>query len=79
MYLLIQYPAGVVVEAMVLAKKRTRMRIVARGFADTIELKRSGSSWVIDGGQQVELEFLLSTSRGTPNADVGAMQFAQAN
>ena len=79
MYLLIQYPAGVVVEGMVLAKKRSRLRIVARGFADTIELKRSGPNWTVDGRQSVELDFLVSTSCDTPNAEVGVMQFAHAN
>jgi hypothetical protein len=79
MYLLIQYPAGVVVEGMVLARKRSRLRVVARGFADVIELKRSGPNWTVDGHQSVELDFLMSTPCDTPNTEVPAMQFAHAN
>ena len=60
MYLLIRYPVGIIVEAVVLAKGRNRLRIVAAGFPDTIELKRSGSQWFTPTRQAVEFEFLLS-------------------
>ena len=79
MYLLIRYPAGVVVEGVVLAKGRNRMRVVVRGFTDAIELKRSGPNWTADGRELVELDFVMSASCDTPNAEVGAMYFAHAN
>jgi hypothetical protein len=60
MYLLVRYPVGIILEAMVLAKGRNRLRIVVAGFPDTIELKRSGSQWFTASHQAVEFEFLLS-------------------
>ena len=79
MYLLIQYPAGVVTEAVVLAKGRTRMRVIAQGFDDAIELKRCGMNWMADGRHTVQLEFIMSAARDTPKTEVGAMHFAHAN
>ena len=61
MYLLVRYPVGVIVEAVVLAKGRNRMRAShAAGFPDVIELKRSGSQWFTATRQPVELDFLMS-------------------
>jgi hypothetical protein len=62
MYVLFRYPVGVVVEGVVLASSRNRMRIAARGFADTIELKRSGSDWITADRERVELEFIMPRS-----------------
>jgi hypothetical protein len=62
MYLLIRYPAGVVVEGVVLANGRNRMRVAAAGFADTIELRRSGPNWIGADRQEVELEFIMARS-----------------
>ena len=60
MYLLIRYPGGIIVEGVVLAKERNRMRVAVAGFPDTIELKRTGSRWITAGHVQVEFDFLLS-------------------
>ena len=60
MYALIEYPAGLIEEAVVLAMGRTRMRVVAAGFPDTMELKRCGQDWVTETGQKVAFEFLLT-------------------
>jgi len=46
MHMLIRYPVGIIVEAVVLAKGRDRMRVAVAGFPDTIELRRSGSQWL---------------------------------
>jgi hypothetical protein len=62
MYVLIRYPIGVIVEALVLCKEKHRMRLVAMGFPDAFELKRSGSQWFTAAGEPVEFEFLLSTA-----------------
>lgn len=59
MYMLIRYPVGIIVEAVVLAQGRNRMRVAAAGFPDAIELKRSGSNWFM-AHQQVEFDFVMS-------------------
>ncbi|MGA1997698.1 MAG: hypothetical protein ABSH45_18170 [Bryobacteraceae bacterium] len=63
MYLLIRYPIGIIVEALVLAQKRNRMRVAAAGFPDIIELRRSGAQWFAASGQPVEFDFLMSCSQ----------------
>jgi hypothetical protein len=60
MYLLIRYSAGIILEAVVLAKGTNRLRIAVAGFPDTIELKRSGSQWFTPTREPVEFEFLLA-------------------
>jgi hypothetical protein len=59
MYMLIKYPVGIIVEAVVLARGRDRMRVATAGFPDTVELKRSGSQWFTATRQPVEFEFLM--------------------
>jgi hypothetical protein len=59
MYLLIRYPVGIIVEAVVLAQGRGRMRVAAAGFPDTVDLRRSGSQWFTATRQPVEFEFLM--------------------
>jgi hypothetical protein len=63
MYMFIRCPAGIIVEAVVLAKGRNRMRVAAAGSADTIELRRSGSQWFTATRQLVEFDFLMSNAR----------------
>jgi hypothetical protein len=63
MYMLIRYPVGIIVEAVVLAKGRNRLRVAAAGFPDTIELRRVGSQWFTSARQPVEFEFLMSDAR----------------
>jgi hypothetical protein len=63
MYMLIRYPVGIIVEAVVLAKGRARMRIAAAGFTDTIELRRSGSQWFTPNREPIEFEFLMPDPR----------------
>ena len=60
MYVLIRYPAGVIVEGVVLAKDKNCMRVAAAGFPDTIELMCSGSQWFTASEQPVEFDFFLS-------------------
>jgi hypothetical protein len=60
MYMLIRYAGGVIVEGVLLAKGRDRLRVAASGFPETIELKRSGSRWITAGHVQVEFDFLMS-------------------
>ena len=85
MYVLFRYPVGVVVEGVVLANGRNRMRIAAAGFADAIELKRSGSHWISADRQCVEVEFIMSRSSAVctelalPTEQGQVMTFACAN
>ena len=60
MYMLIRYPVGIIVEAVLLAKGSNRMRVAAAGFSDTIELRRSGTQWYTATRQPVEFDFLMS-------------------
>jgi len=62
MYLLIRYPVGAIVEGVVLAHQKNRMRVAAAGFPDTIELRRSGNQWYTSDRQPVEFDFLMSTT-----------------
>ena len=51
MYLLIRYAGGIIVEGVVLAKGRDRLRVAASGFPETIELRRTGALWSTDDGE----------------------------
>jgi hypothetical protein len=59
MYMLIRYPVGIIVEAVVLAKGRNRMRVAAAGFPDTVELRRCGQQWFAAARQPVEFDFVM--------------------
>lgn len=79
MYVLIRNEAGTIVEGVVLANRKNRMRVAAAGFPDTLELKRSGSRWIVADRQPVELEFIMPRSSETPNAGLRVMTSAHAN
>ncbi|HEX3746282.1 MAG TPA: hypothetical protein VHW09_20230 [Bryobacteraceae bacterium] len=79
MYLLIRYAAGVVVEGVVLANGKNRMRVAAAGFPDTLELKRSGGQWTVANRQSVEVDFMMSQPSDTPNSGLKAKTLAHAN
>jgi hypothetical protein len=85
MYVLFRYPVGVIVEGVVLANGRNRMRVVAPGFADAIELKRSGTNWITSDRECVAIEFIMSRSNHTrteyvmPLQNGQAMRFANSN
>ena len=59
MYLMIRYASGSIVEGVVLAKGRDRLRVAAAGFPETIELRRTGAVWSADSGEQVEFYFVM--------------------
>ena len=60
MYVLIRYPVGIIVEAVVLSVGRSRMRVAAAGFPDAIELRHSGTQWFVANHEPVEFDFLMS-------------------
>ena len=78
MYTLVRYPGGIIVEAVVLAQGKSRMRIAAPGFPDIIELRRSGTQWFTADRQPVEFDFLTfsaplgSTVSATATSAAGA-------
>jgi len=70
MYLLLKYPAGVIVEGVLLAHGPNRLRVAAAGFTDAAELIRSGARWLDSHGEPVELEFLMSDTNDARNLDL---------
>jgi hypothetical protein len=58
MYTLIEYPVGVVVEAVVLSMETNRLRVAVAGFSDALEFVRPGLEWVTEGGQRIDVGFL---------------------
>ena len=60
MYVLMRYAAGITLEGLALAAGKNRLRVVARGFSDAIELTRSGSQWLDPDGLSMELDILMS-------------------
>ena len=78
MYLLLRYAGGIIVEGVVLAKGRNRIRVAAAGFPDTLELRRTGTLWLNANHEPVELDFLMSDRYqaegvSSPRAACGAM------
>jgi hypothetical protein len=59
MYLLIGYANGSIVEGVVLAKGRDRLRVAVAAFPETIELRRTGALWSTDDGERVEFYFVM--------------------
>jgi len=64
MYLLIRYPVGIIVQGVVLAKGRNRLRVAVSGFQDAIELKRSGPQWFTEAGEPIEFDFMMPSLEG---------------
>ena len=60
MYMLIRYAGGIIVEGVLLAKGRDRLRVAAAGFPETLELRRTGAGWMTSGRVQVEFDFLMA-------------------
>ena len=86
MYVLMRYQVGVVVEGVILANGKNRLRVAAAGFPDTLELKRSGTDWFDGGHERVELEFIMARRSAAPSqsmeSSIGklrAIGFADAN
>lgn len=82
MFALIKYPVGIIVEAVILAVTRNRMRVAAAGFGDAFELRRSGGKWLTETGQTVEFEFLSVRAQASEEASASkrvlAARFAGA-
>ena len=60
MFTLIEYPVGVVVEAVVLSRGLHRLRVAVPGLSDALELIECGPDWVTEDGQKIAIGFLQS-------------------
>jgi hypothetical protein len=58
MYTLIEYPIGVIVEAVVLSTQLNRLRVAVAGLPDVLEVTESGHEWVTEDGQKIAIGFL---------------------
>jgi hypothetical protein len=56
---MIRYAGGSIVEGVVLARGADRLRVVAPGYPETIELRRTGALWSTDDGEEVEFDFVM--------------------
>ena len=59
MYMILRYPTGVNVDAVLLSATRDRLRVMVRDQEDTLDLRLIGSRWISDQGSAVEIESLL--------------------
>jgi hypothetical protein len=62
MHIVIEYPIGIILEAVVLSMEPNRLRVAAPGFPDVLELSRSGLEWFMENGQKIEIGFLQYTA-----------------
>jgi hypothetical protein len=72
MYLLIGYANGSIVDGVVLAKGRNRLRVAASGLPETIELNRTGALWSTDDGEQIEFYFVMCDKRQAERVSLAA-------
>lgn len=68
MYTLIGLRDGRMMEALVLAKGRSRMRLATAGLKDTVELRLCGSEWLDEDEDPVEFSFLMAADEGASEA-----------
>ncbi len=79
MYTLIEYPIGIITEAVVLSMEQKRLRVAAAGFSDVLELTQVGHEWVTEQGQRIEVGFLQFALReATPVFPPGVALAARA-
>ena len=60
MHMILSYPTGRHVEAILLSATGGRMRLVVRGQEETIELSRIGYEWISDFGYPVEIQSIVT-------------------
>ena len=59
MHLILRYPNGRRVDALLLRREDSQMRIVVRGRNETLELHFTGGSWFTEDGERVSIEAIL--------------------
>lgn len=62
MYTLISYPFGTIIEGVIVSQTPTRMRVLAAGLSDALELRRAATGWIMENGEAVQFEFLAVDS-----------------
>jgi hypothetical protein len=76
MYMLIRYAGGIIVEGVLLAKGRDRLRVAASGFPETIELRRTGALWSTDDGEEVEFYFVMADTDQAERVSSSTLAYA---
>jgi hypothetical protein len=59
MRLILRYPNGMRAEALLLAREDDLLRIIMRGFEETLELRLHEGEWHDEQGQRVSIEAML--------------------
>src|SRR5690348_5944592 len=70
MPIILRYPDGKRVSALLLSREETRLRVTIPGRSDTLELRKVRERWVDDDGNKVSIEALLHSDR-RPEPEVG--------
>ncbi len=60
MHLILRYPNGRRVEALVLLRGERVMRVAVRGRNETLEFRLVSNRWISEDGQRVSIEAVLS-------------------
>ena len=60
MHMILRYPNGKRVEALLLCREPDRMRIMVHGRNDTLELALIRERWVDDDGEKVSIEAMVT-------------------
>jgi len=79
MYTLIRLLDGSVMEAVVLAKTQSRMRLAVAGLNDAVELRHCQMDWLDESNEPVEFGFLLAKAEEdveTPKVMRAAARYA---
>lgn len=53
---------GTTIEAVIVHRTRSRMRAIAPGLSDALDLRRNGRGWSLDSGEPVQFEFFATVS-----------------
>ena len=59
MHIILRYPNGKRVDALLLSREHDRLRLAIPGRNDTLELKLVRERWVDDDGQKVSIEAMV--------------------
>jgi hypothetical protein len=63
MSILLLYPTGHIIEGLLLAASRDRMRVAVPDRTDTVEFQLAGSQWLSEEGDLVEMQAILTDGR----------------
>ena len=59
MHIILRYPDGSRISALLLSEQRERLRVTMPGRTDTVELKLVRERWVDDDGRKVSIEAMI--------------------